>query len=69
MNEQNPEILKQISRTLSVMGRHKAALEAIEEAQKVSKNDWVSSTPGSIDLFHFGLVRNRSPSTTKDAFW
>ena len=43
MNELNIEFLKQICRTLFLMGKHKASIEVANEAAKFSPDDWVSS--------------------------
>jgi Bardet-Biedl syndrome 4 protein len=41
LNPRNPENMKQMARSLFLLGRHKAALEAYSETQKLLPNDWV----------------------------
>ena len=40
INQQNPLNLKQVARSLFLLGRHKAALQVYEEALKMCPNDW-----------------------------
>jgi len=40
LDEKNTEILKQISKTLFLLGKHKASLEITNEALKYDKHDW-----------------------------
>ncbi|CAN0140860.1 unnamed protein product [Pylaiella littoralis] len=40
LNPQNPSNLKQVGRCLFLLGKHKAALDAYDEAQKIDSEDW-----------------------------
>lgn len=41
INEKNPEFLKQISRTLYILGKYKSSIEVASEALKLDPKDWV----------------------------
>ncbi|XP_033119687.1 Bardet-Biedl syndrome 4 protein-like [Anneissia japonica] len=40
INSQNPDNLKQVGRSLFLLGRHKAATEVYNEASRISERDW-----------------------------
>ncbi|KAJ8042304.1 Bardet-Biedl syndrome 4 protein [Holothuria leucospilota] len=40
INAQNPNNLKQVARSLFLLGRHKAAIDVYSEAAKLSERDW-----------------------------
>jgi Bardet-Biedl syndrome 4 protein len=40
LNPNNPANLKQVGRSLYLLGRHREAVECYEEAQKLSPEDW-----------------------------
>jgi len=40
LNQHNPDHLKQVARSLFLLGRHKAALQVYKEASKYSSDDW-----------------------------
>lgn len=42
LNPSSPENRKQVARSLFLLGKHKAALEAYADTLALSPNDWVS---------------------------
>ena len=52
LDEKNVEVLKQISKTLHLLGKHQAALDITEEALKHDKHDWeIYHLRGKIKLY------------------
>ncbi|CAN0124042.1 unnamed protein product, partial [Hapterophycus canaliculatus] len=40
LNSQNPSNLKQVGRCLFLLGKHKAAIDVYDEAEKIDSEDW-----------------------------
>uniref|UniRef100_A0A8C0J8W7 Bardet-Biedl syndrome 4 n=1 Tax=Chelonoidis abingdonii TaxID=106734 RepID=A0A8C0J8W7_CHEAB len=45
LNPQSADNLKQVARSLFLLGKHKAAIEVYNEAAKLNQKDWVSTEP------------------------
>lgn len=75
MNETNVELLKQLARTLHLLGKHKACLDVVSEAVKFSPEDWeIHYTKGiaylnlndfdsAIESFKLANLNNKHEST------
>uniref|UniRef100_A0A8C1SFA0 Uncharacterized protein n=1 Tax=Cyprinus carpio TaxID=7962 RepID=A0A8C1SFA0_CYPCA len=45
LNPQSSDNLKQVARSLFLLGKHKAAIEVYNEAARLNQKDWVSTHP------------------------